>query len=245
MRKFAIGDIRGDLNLLKRLVDKIGPTDTDSFIFLGSYLGPGPDSKGVIDFLLTFKKQYPNTSFLRGCYEWLFRFCIETEPSWEYQKLWGDMGGFKVFQSYADDKKLMILKPKGNGKAVPTAAEVPLKIPMEHIKFMEEDTYQWYEDDLLPYVCTHSGGHPLLFGGKLDSEEQTVFSTKDWWKMDGLQIPGKTVVFSHHPFREPFRAKGKLGIDLGAGFGGRLCAFDMTNDNVVIASEPLRKVVNG
>lgn len=230
MGRYAIGDIRGDLNLLKKLIDKISPSESDSLIFLGSYLGPGPDSKGVLDYLLILKKQFPKTSFLRGCYEWLFGFCIETEPSWAYQKLWGDMGGFRVFQSYADNKKLVIMTGKG-----PSSFEVPLKIPEDHLRFMAEGMWQWYEDDTFPYVLCHSGGHPALFGGKLENEEQTVFAEKDWWKQDGRQIANKTVIFSHYPFKEPFRRAGKIGIDLGAGFGGRLCAFEMMSDKFITA----------
>src|SRR5437879_2067322 len=192
MRRLAVGDVRGELGLLKKLIDKIGPTESDSLIFLGSYLGPGPNSRGVLDYLIALKQKFPNISFLRGCYEWLFGFCIETEPHWIYQKLWGDMGGFKVFQSYVDNRKLMVL----NGKK-PSQVQVPLRIPATHIEFLSKDLWQWYEDDIFPYVLCHSGGHPALFVGKLEDEAQTVFAEKGWWTQDWRRIDRKTVVFSH------------------------------------------------
>ncbi|NBW70053.1 MAG: serine/threonine protein phosphatase, partial [Bacteroidetes bacterium] len=63
----AIGDIHGCLKtlkaLLKDLISEFGRERT--FIFLGDYVDRGPDSKGVIDFLLEFRTEY-NCIFLRG-----------------------------------------------------------------------------------------------------------------------------------------------------------------------------------
>src|SRR5690242_12802490 len=172
--RYAIADIRGELTLLEKLIEKIGPSESDSLIFLGSYLGPGPDSKGIMDYLLKLREKLPNCSFLRGCYEWVFGFCVQDICSWEYAQMWGTMKGQKVFNSYADDSRLMVMAATGTeGKARPIRAKVQLRIPESHIRFMAEGMHQWYEDDLYPYVLTHSGGHPALFGGKLESEEQT------------------------------------------------------------------------
>lgn len=229
MRKYIVGDIRGELTLLKKLMDKLGPVDSDCFVFLGSYLGPGNDSRGVLDYLLDFKKKFPNTSFLKGCYEWMFGFCIETKPSYENQKLWGQMQGINVFQSYSDDKKLVVTSGKG-----PISVEMPLKVPATHLEFMATSLHHWYEDDIFPYVACHSGGHPILYGGELQNEQQIVFGENGWWKQDGRRIPGKTVIFSHVPFTKPFRRGGKLGIDLGAGLGGKLAAFEMFSEQIHI-----------
>lgn len=38
-------------------------------VFLGDYIDRGPDSKGVIDFLIEFGRVYPETAFLRGNHE--------------------------------------------------------------------------------------------------------------------------------------------------------------------------------
>jgi serine/threonine protein phosphatase 1 len=231
-RRFAIADVRGELNLLKKLMDKIAPTIDDSIVFLGSYLGPGSDSKGVLDYLIAFRKKLPNTIFLMGCYEWAFGHCISENPSLYHQKIWGDMNGGRVFKSYADDKKLIYMSGKGTA-----LAEIPLKIPEPHIRFMQEtEPNHWYEDGVFPFVLTHNGGHPTLYGRDLSRPEEIVFGENNWWLQDGRQIPNKTVVFSHVPFRQPFRRAGKLGIDLGAGFSGKLAAFDMMADSVVIVS---------
>jgi serine/threonine protein phosphatase 1 len=231
MRKHVIGDIRGDLDLLKKLMDRIGPSEDDSLIFLGSYIGPGSDSKGVMNYVLDIQKRFSRTFFIRGCYEWLFDFCVGDEPpSVEYQKLWSTMGGNQVFKSYTPNNRLLVMSPVNNYSTV----EVKLDIPITHVRFMEKELGHWYEDDTFPYICCHSGGHPQLFGGVLENEVQTVFSERDWWKCDGRSIPGKTVIFSHYPFQKPFRGVGKIGIDLGAGLGGKLAAFEMMSETITI-----------
>jgi len=226
--KWVIGDIRGDLGLLLKLMDKIAPGQGDVLIFLGSYLGPAPYSQEVIQYLIDLQRQPGEFLFLRGCYEWMFPQCIETKPSWEMMQLWESMGGRKVFQSYASDKKLVYLTSggNGNGKAKISCVEIPLRIPSSHLRFLESSLYQWFEDELLPFVACHSGAHPKVLGGEI-SPETSAFSVKDWWKEDRLQIPGKDIVFSHVPFPKPYEAPGKIGIDLGAGLGGRLCAVEM------------------
>lgn len=225
MRKYVVADIRGELSLLKMLLQKIGPNESDCIVFTGSYLGPGPDSKGVVEHLLELRKTLPNLSFLKGCYEYMFSSCIETQPAWETMELWGKMKGGEVFKSYSDEN-IVVMKTGNNGKPTPVKAEVSMRIPKSHIDFIE-NLHQWYEDDVYPYVVCHAGGHPVLMGGPLENEGQVVFSENGWWEQDGRMIPGKTVIFSHAPFKEPFRGKGKIGLDLGAGFGGKLCCFEM------------------
>lgn len=254
MKKFVIGDVRGELSLLKRLLDKLGPTESDQVIFTGSYIGPGEDSKGTVNYLLSLKDKM-NLVFLRGCYEFMFGLCIETEPSRDTMQLWGAMNGQKVFNSYLSKKPVVFtedvhssligmnaenmkeitnnLHIEKDGKYF--KAEIALDVPLEHIHFFINQ-HQWFEDDTFPFVVTHCGAHPVTFGGQIPSEEATVFSERDWWKQDGRRIPGKTLIFSHVPFHAPYTSAGKLGIDLGAGLGGKLCCFELYEQKFTIAS---------
>jgi serine/threonine protein phosphatase 1 len=52
-RTIAIGDIHGCLNPLLALVDAIGPGREDTLIVLGDFIDRGPDSRGVLDRLIT------------------------------------------------------------------------------------------------------------------------------------------------------------------------------------------------
>jgi serine/threonine protein phosphatase 1 len=229
MRKFAIGDIRGDLTLFKKMIDKIGPTSSDVVVFLGSYLGPGEDSKGCIEYAIELRKKMPGTFlFLKGCYEIMFGRCIETMPSPDTLKLWESMKGQRVLESYAQQEALRTVGTSGVIKTL----NIPMRVPMTHLQFIEKELQQWFEDDLFPYVLTHAGFHPSISLGL--NEDEVGFAVRDFWKDPAIQIPGKTLVFSHVVFPKPYFAPGKLGIDLGAGFGGKLCAFEMVSQSFTI-----------
>ena len=223
--KWVIGDIRGDLHLFKKLMDKIGPTSSDTVIFLGSYLGPGKDSKGCVQYALDLKKKAPESFlFLRGCYEFMFGRCIGIgeksgkKPPIDVLNLWSKMQGNKVFESYSMVKTASI-RLVGGG-----VEEIPMQIPADHLELFDGGLSHWYEDETLPFIATHAGYHPSTHGDK--QEELTAFTANDWWKNDLASIPGKQVIFSHVPFKKPFLSKSKIGIDLGCGLGGKLCAFE-------------------
>lgn len=54
---YAIGDIHGCLKALKDLMAQLPLTPKDEVIFLGDYIDRGPDSKGVVDYLLETHKR--------------------------------------------------------------------------------------------------------------------------------------------------------------------------------------------
>jgi len=66
---YAIGDIHGCLDPLRGLMEQLHLTDEDEVVFVGDYVDRGPDSKGVIDYLLTLRGRY---TFLMGNHERMF-----------------------------------------------------------------------------------------------------------------------------------------------------------------------------
>lgn len=68
-RLLAVGDIHGHADKLIALMEQVQPTASDRVVFVGDYIDRGPDSKGVIDYLLDFGRRFPNTVFLRGDHE--------------------------------------------------------------------------------------------------------------------------------------------------------------------------------
>ena len=66
---YAIGDIHGCLEPLRRLMGELHLSEADEVVFLGDYVDRGPDSKGVIDYLLTLRGRY---IFLMGNHERMF-----------------------------------------------------------------------------------------------------------------------------------------------------------------------------
>ncbi len=66
---YAIGDIHGCLDPLRGLMDQLRLSEEDELVFVGDYVDRGPDSKGVIDYLLTLRGRY---TFLMGNHERMF-----------------------------------------------------------------------------------------------------------------------------------------------------------------------------
>ncbi|HKL17824.1 MAG TPA: metallophosphoesterase family protein, partial [Halalkalibaculum sp.] len=64
----AIGDVHGCLNSLQALAEKLEKYSDRQFVFLGDYIDRGPDSKGVVDFLLEYREKQ-DCIFLRGNHE--------------------------------------------------------------------------------------------------------------------------------------------------------------------------------
>lgn len=71
MRKqWVIPDIHGCAKTLRALIgEQIKPSRTDTLIFLGDYIDRGPDSRGVIDYIIQLQADEYNVRLLRGNHE--------------------------------------------------------------------------------------------------------------------------------------------------------------------------------
>ena len=67
--RWIIGDVHGMLDPLQRLLDEVAKIDAQAqFYFVGDYINRGPDSKGVIDLLLSLT----GAKFVRGNHDDIF-----------------------------------------------------------------------------------------------------------------------------------------------------------------------------
>src|SRR4029453_8768598 len=56
-RTIAIGDIHGCTLALPAVVDALQPTSDDTLVTLGDYVDRGPDSRGVLDYVLELEQR--------------------------------------------------------------------------------------------------------------------------------------------------------------------------------------------
>ena len=66
---YAVGDIHGSIAHLTRLVETVPFEPEDRIVFMGDYIDRGPDSRGTVEFLLSFRERFPKCVFLRGNHE--------------------------------------------------------------------------------------------------------------------------------------------------------------------------------
>ena len=67
--RWVVGDIHGMLRPLRAVVEAVARRDPAArFLFVGDYVNRGPESRGVVDFLLAL----PNAGFVRGNHDEVF-----------------------------------------------------------------------------------------------------------------------------------------------------------------------------
>jgi serine/threonine protein phosphatase 1 len=179
-RKLAIGDVHGCLKSLKKLLELVKPEAGDRVIMLGDYVDRGPDSKGVIDYLINWPWEAKLTC-LKGNHELIMEDSILSE---EHLSYWCDVGGVETLGSYnarVDDIPVnhweFILSGKPyheTKKYIFVHGGVNPKVPMEEQDF---DELSWRR---FPNAKKHiSGklvvcGHTIQRGGVPVSKRHTI-----------------------------------------------------------------------
>ena len=108
--RWVIPDVHGCLNTLKLLIEsRLNLTKSDVIYFLGDYIDRGPDSKGVIDFIMNLQNAGYEIHCIRGNHE---DYCIR---AWEedqkriffkskIEKDWRKNGGTKALLSFGANR---------------------------------------------------------------------------------------------------------------------------------------------
>ena len=226
MRLVAVGDIHGMLSELRQLHTKVASDlkvaslQPESFattwIYLGDYVDRGPESAGVIDYLLEIKnKLLPGNEmiFLRGNHEQLLLDFLEQEN--DDAPFWLRSGGFETLESYG-----VFLNRKHNTLQRNAAREeLRRKVPPTHLKFLKETQLSHTIGDY--YFC-HATIDPDV------SLEKQVAKDLLWSRntkfLDENYI-GKLIVHGHTPVKTPVLAKGHANVDTGAYATGQLSAL--------------------
>lgn len=205
---FAIGDIHGCINLLESLWDKIEPDfdrEKDTLLFIGDYIDRGPDSREVVDFILDLKKKV-NIICLKGNHEQML---LTYHLYNSYKDFYLMNGGSSTVMSYG-------LVKSDSGKR--------MNIPPEHLDFFRTLLpYHETED----YIFVHAGlkpGYPL----KLQDQTDMIWIRSEF--IDSDYDFGKKIVFGHTPLPRPLLTAGKIGIDTGAVYGGKLTCVQLPGE---------------
>jgi len=214
-RLLAIGDIHGQLAKLEELMRQVCPDQEDRLIFLGDYIDRGPDSRGVIDYLLALDARLPRTVFLRGNHEQLFLDAL-VERGIRSGKTLRDLS--PVYRLYAgvDDTDLFLAN---GGSATLRGYGGGWVIPPPHLRFLEETRLSYREGR---YLFVHAGA-----GSDSETGEPDPFVLL-WSRFSSpgrgeILVVGHTVTDDGRPLFEP----GRICLDTGAGWGGPLTACDV------------------
>ena len=228
---YAIGDIHGDLDQLRAIHSFIDADITTQLavdpviIHIGDLVDRRPDSKGVIDHLMTGSNAGKPWVVLRGNHDRLFTMFLKDPHAADpilrpdYTWLHPRMGGRETLASYgveySDDKSLEHLQ-----------TEALAAVPDSHLAYLENLPNVWQSDT--HFFC-HAGVKP---GVPLDDqiEDDLIWVRKPFHI--STENYAKVIVHGHTPIDDVTHYGNRINIDTGAAYGKRLSAIVLDETGV-------------
>lgn len=217
-RIYAIGDIHGCLAELRQLhaaiADDIArrPSDSALLLHLGDYIDFGPDSAGVLT-LLTVGAPIAGvpTINLMGDHERIALDALSGDGAAATD--WQHTGGQSALQSWG----IGVDTPRDGWRAM---------IPPSHLTFMASLAPLHREGS---YLFVHAGIRP---GTDLDAQaEDDLLGIRQSF-LASEQDFGAIIVHGHSASPTPVIKPNRIGIDTGAGCGGKLTCAVFEDDAV-------------
>lgn len=229
IRIYAIGDVHGCSELLKRLEERIMLSARDcglnmGVIFLGDYIDRGPDSAGVIEHLSGGRFAGLPAGFLLGNHEDILLEALAEPP---LVREWLRWGGMATLASYGVALP-NILDPVERDRAIAWAMSEAL--PPHHRAFLEKLEISLRVGD---YLFVHAGIRP----GRLLSKQSRhdMLTIREPFLSSAKPLPLR-VVHGHSVAFEAQVTPYRIGIDTGAYATGRLSAILLEADRYEILS---------
>ena len=223
---YAIGDVHGRADLLKRLITAVRLDREDenapaTIVFLGDYIDRGFQSKQVIDLLCELQAGSEfQTVFLKGNHEQaMLRFLDDPAIGPD----WSAFGGRETLISYG-------ITPPVNVKSVDQwrDAHQSLKqsIPESHVDFLESLPSHHRIGN---FGFVHAGIKPgIPFDEQSDEDRLWI---RDVF-LNAASREDLYIIHGHSPVETPFVDHRRINIDTGAYFTGTLCALKLTNSSM-------------
>jgi serine/threonine protein phosphatase 1 len=187
MKQWVIPDIHGCVNTLRTLIaNQIKPDKSDLIYFLGDYIDRGPDSKGVIDYLISMKKLGHNFRFLMGNHENCFLKAFANKSQ--------SKGIFKKKNSH----KKAWFKHYGEDTVKSFGIENLNDIPQYYIHWMQELEYYIETEN---FIFVHAG---LNFKNDNPFEDKHAMLWVRDYEIVPEKINGKRIIHGHVPMSLEF-----------------------------------------
>ncbi|GIK47604.1 MAG: serine/threonine protein phosphatase [Hyphomonadaceae bacterium] len=234
---FAVGDIHGRSDCLAEMFDLLEARAEQEtregaapvVIFLGDYVDRGPDSRGVLDLLLSGRPHGFERRYLKGNHEQAMLGFLDDPME---HRAWLLQGGAETLLSYG------IQPPPPVGARehdwIGVSQHLRARMPPEHFEFLTGlERYV----ELGDYAFVHAGvdvSRPL--------EQQT---DEDLFWIRAPFLSGKRpfthrVVHGHTPVERPHADHRRIAVDTGAYVSGTLTAARFEGDQVEFVSATRR-----
>jgi serine/threonine protein phosphatase 1 len=242
MQIYAIGDIHGQLGLLGMahdlIADDMARHGTGQVVHVGDLVDRGPDSRGVIDYLMAGQARGENWVVLKGNHDRMFaRFLNdpgEPEPGLrsDYSWLHPRLGGATTLASYGVRRAADRPVPKVHAEALAS-------VPQAHRDYLAALPAMHLAGDC---VFVHAGLRP---GVPLDRQTETDLV----WIRDAFLIEaasfGPLVVHGHTVIDRATHYGNRINLDSGAAYGGPLSAVVIEGRAAALRTPEGRKKLPG
>jgi serine/threonine protein phosphatase 1 len=223
MRLLAIGDIHGCLRAFTTLLDLVVPQPGDRIIALGDYVDRGPDSRGVLDYLIALRA-IGWLIALRGNHD-----VMMLDARYVTDPLWLACGGDTTLRSYGiTDRQIEELIDEEA-----CYEDVLANVPPRHWRFLEKYCLPYYETD--EHIFVHANADPDL---PLDQQSDDMLY---WQKLirPCVHISGKTMICGHTRQKNgwPLNLGTTICIDTNVYEDGWLTCLDVYTGRVWQANE--------
>jgi serine/threonine protein phosphatase 1 len=188
-KKWVIPDIHGYAGTLRALIeDKIRPDRHDTLFFLGDYIDRGPESKGVIDFIINLQESEYDVRALRGNHE---DYLLRTYDNETVQK---NLLGI----TFQNKLKNEWFKYGGRETLKSFMVSDVHEIPDRYIDWMRGLEYYFMLDD---FILVHAG---LNFGVAKPFEDKHSMLWIKEFKVDKKNAGFRKIVHGHVPISLDF-----------------------------------------
>lgn len=205
---YAIGDIHGmydqTVELLVKIREDIG-NDYAKIVFIGDYVDRGPDSRKVIELIISLKTMMENPDsriefvFLKGNHEDM----MLSDHSMKMSGSWLGNGGYETLDSYMIDVKNKVMDREALDA---------------HIEWLRNNLVISHRDG--KYFFVHAGINPYVPLDEQD-KDQMIWS-RTFTSYGGDYPEGVFVVHGHTPMKNPDLMTNRLNIDTGCVFGSKI-----------------------
>ena len=221
MHIYAIGDIHGHLDLLRaahhRIHADMALHGHGKIVHLGDLVDRGPDSAGVVDYLMTGVEAGRDWVVLKGNHDRLFTQFLN-DPDWKDPGLRIDLswlhpklGGPATLASYG-------VRAAADRPVAKVHADAVVAVPARHRAFLESRPTSLRHEDC---IFVHAGIRPGI--ALADQAEDDLV----WIRKDFLEDPrdhGALIVHGHTALDKATHYGNRLNMDSSAAYGGPLSA---------------------
>ena len=231
MRLYVIGDVHGHLDKLKAAHDRVfrdGGRDA-VIAHVGDLIDRGPDSRGVVEYLMTGQAQGRPWTVTRGNHD---RFL----PQYLLQPDWVDsgLGSREHWTRHSALGAPETLRSYGLDPALPPdrlLAEAKRAVPAAHVAYLASLPLYYLHPLAL---VVHAGVRPGV--DLCDQTEQDLVWIRQGF-LDSRHDHGPLVVHGHTAIRTATHHGNRLNVDGGAGHGRPLCAVVIERDAVHLLTD--------